>query len=56
MATPQKTTSQRCGSSWPCWLSIPITIEALSAPVTKKIAIRKMASATVIPESGGAAD
>ena len=31
---------------------MPITIEAASAPVTKKIAIRNTASATVIAPSG----
>ena len=36
----------------PLWLSMPITIEAASAPVTKKIATRKTASATVIVASG----
>ena len=51
-ATPQKTTSQRIGSSLPCWLSIPITIEAESAPVMKKIATRKTASTTVMLASG----
>ena len=52
MATPQKTTSQDVGSSSPCWLSMPITIDAVSAPVTKKIATRKTASPTMSPESG----
>ena len=36
----------------PRWLSMPITIEAASAPVTKKIATRNTASTTVKPPSG----
>ena len=51
-ATPQKITSQRIGSSLPCWLSMPMTIEAESAPVMKKIATRNTASTTVMLESG----
>ena len=54
-ATPQKITSQRLGSSSPCWLSMPITIEAESAPVMKKIAMRKIASTTVIDDRGSRA-
>ena len=45
-------TSQRFGSSLPCWLSMPITMDAESAPVMKKIAIRKTASTTVTEDSG----
>ncbi len=44
--------SQRIGSSLPCWLNMPITIEAESAPVMKKIATRKTASTTVTLASG----
>lgn len=40
VATPQKTMRPRFGSSEPPSLSAPMTIEAESAPVTKKIAMR----------------
>lgn len=52
VATPQNTTSHRRGCSSPPEESIPITIEAESAPVTKKMATRNTASVAVTTDSG----
>ena len=43
ITTPQKTTIQRWGSIVPFWESVPMTMDAASAPDTKKIATRSIA-------------
>ena len=51
---PQKIVTHRDGTGLPCWLIEPITIEAESAEVTKKITIDTRATTLVIAPSGSA--
>ena len=52
VATPQKITVLRVGSMVPRSLSVPITIDAASAPDTKKIATSTMTSTEATVASG----
>ena len=52
VATPQKMTVLRLGSRVPRSESVPITIEAASAPETKKIATSTMTTTLVTVASG----
>lgn len=52
MTTPQKITVRRLGSIVPRSDSEPMTIEAASAPETKKIATSTMTSAVITVASG----
>ena len=51
VAVPQKMTERRVGSSAPFSLSAPMTIDAESAPVTKKIAMRMTVTIMRITET-----
>ena len=52
VATPQKMTVLRLGSMVPRSDSDPITMDAASAPETKKIATSTMTTTPAIPASG----
>jgi hypothetical protein len=52
ITTPQNTTTQREGSMVPRCESVPMTIDAASAPDTKKIATRSIATIENSPPAG----